>query len=176
MGTWDRARVAWEENEFTIPSDQVGRKDHTFSDVVVHREDLEKWINGAAPDSQHGPQGAVKIAVPEEPEGEPALSRKKPAEPDSPNDAGNQKSEPAKSRRGNPTFIRGPYYEPLQKRLLSKAELLKKNGESLRDWFDGLQPREFCELVKPALGGIDLPTNRMIYIAGRKIVTEIEKR
>ncbi len=64
---WDRAHAVWEANEFTTPSDQVGRKVHIFSDVVVHREDLEKWINPAeSSDSQHEHQEAVEISVPEE--------------------------------------------------------------------------------------------------------------
>lgn len=148
MGTWDRARAVWEANEFTIPSDQVGRKIHIFSDVVVHREALEKWINSAAPDSQHGHQETVEIAVPED---EPVSPRKKPTDPDTSNDTGNQKSKPANSRRGNPNFTRGPYYEPLKKCLRSRAKLLKKRGESLCYWFEGLSRKEFRELVKPAL-------------------------
>ena len=54
---WDRANVGWEVNKFAVPaSDQSYHRVHTFSDVVVHRKDLEKWINGAIPDSQGEPQ------------------------------------------------------------------------------------------------------------------------
>jgi hypothetical protein len=98
------------------------------------------------------------------------------AEPDSSDDAGNQKSESAKSRRGNPKWIRGPYYEPLRNCLRSKAKMLKKNEESLCHWFEGLSRSEFCKSVKPALDGIDLPSDRTLYDNGRKIVAEIEKR
>ena len=90
--------------------------------------------------------------------------------------AGNQKSESANSRRGNPNWIRGPYYEPLRQCLRSQAKILKKNEESLCHWFEGLRRSEFCELVKPALSGIDLPSDRTLYDTGRKIVAEIEKR
>ncbi len=93
------------------------------------------------------------------------------AEPDSSDDAGNQKS-----RRGNPGWAHGPYYEPLKKCLRSKAEVLKKNGRTLRDWFEGLSRSKFRDKVTPALDGIDLPSDRTLYNAGRKIVTEIENR
>ena len=46
--TWDRADVVWQNNEFTIPDDRLGRERHTFSDAVVCREDLKMWINGGA--------------------------------------------------------------------------------------------------------------------------------
>ncbi len=49
--TWDRAGVIWQVNEFAIPDDRLGRKLHIFSDVIVCRDDLEAWINGAMPDS-----------------------------------------------------------------------------------------------------------------------------
>ncbi len=62
--TWDRAGVVWQGNEFAIPSSQLGRKIHIFEDVVVHREDLEKWVNGAMPDSQGGPQEAAEAPPP----------------------------------------------------------------------------------------------------------------
>ena len=45
---WDRADVDWQGNGFTIPSEAPGRRIHIFSDVVVHREDLEEWINNTA--------------------------------------------------------------------------------------------------------------------------------
>ena len=79
---WDRAHAVWEANEFTTPSDPVGRKVHIFSDVVVHREDLEKWINGATPGSQRGPQEPAENPAPEETEDKPKLPRKKPAKAD----------------------------------------------------------------------------------------------
>ncbi len=58
--TWDRAGVVWQGNEFAIPRGQLGREIHIFEDVVVHREDLEKWINGAMPDSRRGSQEAAE--------------------------------------------------------------------------------------------------------------------
>ena len=96
------------------------------------------------------------------------------AEPDSSDDAGNQKSKSTNLRRGNPNWKRGSYYKPLRDCLRSRANILKKNEESLCDWFEGLTRREFCELVKPALGGIKLPSDRTLYDSGRKIVAEIE--
>jgi hypothetical protein len=135
-----------------------------------------KKDNTAIPDPPPELQELNNDLAPENPEDEPAPPRKKPAEPDSSNDADNQKSESAKSQRGNPNWVRGPYYEPLRERLLSQANILAKKGESLHDWFHGLRPREFCTLVKPALDGIKLPTDRTLYDAGGNIVTEIENR
>jgi hypothetical protein len=48
---------------------------------VVHRKDLEKWINGAIPDSQGEPQEPAETPVPEGSEDEPAPPHRKPAEP-----------------------------------------------------------------------------------------------
>ena len=45
---WDRADVDWQGNEFAIPAHTPGRRIHIFSEVVVHREDLEEWINNTA--------------------------------------------------------------------------------------------------------------------------------
>ena len=53
---WDKAGVDWQQSRFAIPDDRRGRELHTFLDVDVCREDLEKWINGAMPDAQGGPQ------------------------------------------------------------------------------------------------------------------------
>ena len=84
--TWDRASVRWQDSEFAIPRDrdQLGRKIYIFEDVVVHREDLEKWINGAMPDSQHGPQEPAETPSQVQPppvEHPKQPPRKKPAEP-----------------------------------------------------------------------------------------------
>ena len=66
---WAKADVGWEVNKFSIPhSDQSHRRFHTFSDVEVHREGLDKWINSAADDSQRGPQESAEGSVSEEPE------------------------------------------------------------------------------------------------------------
>ena len=82
---------------------------------------------------------------------------------------------PKKERRGNPTFICGPYYEKLEKCLKSKARVLKREGDNLRDWFDGMSRSEFCKTVKPALASIGkLPTDRTLHDSGRKIVAKIE--
>ncbi len=49
--SWDRVSVVWQANKFTI---FYGRDPlHIFSDVVVCREDLAKWINGAMGIGQH---------------------------------------------------------------------------------------------------------------------------
>lgn len=70
--TWDRADVLWQENKYAIPKDGPGRRVHVFSDVDVHREGLERWINGAADDPQRGPQEPAEGPVPEEPADKPA--------------------------------------------------------------------------------------------------------
>ena len=103
---WDRADAAWEANEFTTPSDQVGRKVHIFSDVAVHREDLEKWINGAAPDSQHRSQEPAETPVPEESKAEPAPPRKKPTK--NPRGAGRKKGTGSFEKEDEPTTPRTP--------------------------------------------------------------------
>ena len=56
------------------------------------------------------------------------------AEHEAPDDTNEQKTGSANSRRGNPKWIRGPYYEPLGKCLRSKAKVLEENEKSLRDW------------------------------------------
>ena len=61
--TWDRADVIWQGNEFAIPDDRLGRRLHIFSDVVVCRDDLEAWINGAIPDSQQAEHDAPRSDV-----------------------------------------------------------------------------------------------------------------
>ena len=43
--SWDRVSVDWQANKFAILD--TGVPIYTFSDVVVCREDLAKWINGA---------------------------------------------------------------------------------------------------------------------------------
>ena len=90
-------------------------------------------------------------------------------------DAGEEKPEPAKSRGGNPAFVR-PYYETLEKRLLSQARVLENNGNTLRDWFEGMDRREFRKAVDDALRNFDLPSDRALYDAGKLIVTDLEKR
>ncbi len=57
---WDRAHVLWQINKFAIRSKQLGPKMYLVWDVEVCREDMEKWINGAMPDSQHGSHEAVE--------------------------------------------------------------------------------------------------------------------
>ncbi len=42
---WNRANVRWQENKFAIPSDNPLHRIHVFSNVVVSRERLERWIN-----------------------------------------------------------------------------------------------------------------------------------
>jgi len=64
---WDRATVVWRDNKFTIPDERVGREKHIFSDVVVCHDDLEAWINGAMPDSQHGHQEPAETPSPAQP-------------------------------------------------------------------------------------------------------------
>ncbi len=61
---WNRANVRWQENKFAIPSDNSLYRIHVFSDVVVHRKNLEKWINGAIPDSQREPQEPAENRTP----------------------------------------------------------------------------------------------------------------
>ncbi len=61
---WNRANVRWQENKFAIPSDNSFYRIHVFSDVVVHRKNLEKWINGAIPDSQREPQEPAENLTP----------------------------------------------------------------------------------------------------------------
>ena len=63
---WDGADLALQVNKFTIPARSLGRKVHVFSDVAVHREDLEEWVNS---------DGTVK----EEPQPKPKPERTKPA-------------------------------------------------------------------------------------------------
>ena len=56
--SWDRVSVVWQANKFTI---FYGRDPlHIFSDVVVCREDLAKWINGAMGIGQHLTAKAVQ--------------------------------------------------------------------------------------------------------------------
>ncbi len=129
-----------------------------------------------APDSDTAQSDAIDVDTLGADQTDAGVTRGNTQEADSSDDAGNQKFESANLRRGNPKCIRGPYYEPLRKRLSSQAKLLEKNEESLAIWFDNLQPREFCTLVKPALDGINLPTDRTLYDAGRQIVDEIENR
>ncbi len=83
---------------------------------------------------------------------------------------------PKKGHVGNPAFVRGPYYKKLEKRLESQARVLKKPGDNLSDWFNGMNRRQFREAVEPALNDADLPTDRTLYDAGKKIVAEIENR
>lgn len=64
---WDRPRVHWLLNIFLIPSSRLGPKMYMVKDVDVCRKDLEKWINGAMSDSQHGPQEAAETSSPEAP-------------------------------------------------------------------------------------------------------------
>ena len=67
--TWDRVNVVWEENKFVIL--YYGAPLHIFSDVVVCREDLTKWINGAVSDSQRATHEPVESLTPEPPADEP---------------------------------------------------------------------------------------------------------
>ncbi len=74
---WDRAKVHWQINKFVIPSGQLDPMIKTYLvwDVDVCREGLEKWINGAMPDSQHGSQEAAENLALESPEGKPMTIR-----------------------------------------------------------------------------------------------------
>ena len=83
---------------------------------------------------------------------------------------------PEKGRAGNPKWVRGPYYERLERCLLSQAKVLEMNGENLRVWFDGKSRREFREEVEDALRGFKLPSDRVLREMGKTIVTKIEKR
>lgn len=55
---WDRTGLDWQANKFAILD--TGVPIYTFSDVVVCREDLAKWINGAMGISQHLTAKAVQ--------------------------------------------------------------------------------------------------------------------
>ena len=84
---WDRADVDWQGNGFTIPSEAPGRRIHIFSDVSVHREGLEEWIN---------PDGTVSEEPPPDPEPPEETQAKEPPE-DPPLQRAVNKSEPPAS-------------------------------------------------------------------------------
>ncbi len=63
--TWDRVRVVWQENKFCIL--YYGDPIHIFSDVVVCREDLARWINGAVSDSRRATHEPVESLASEPP-------------------------------------------------------------------------------------------------------------
>lgn len=81
---WDRVHVRWQLNMFIIPSDQLDSKMYIVTDVDVCREDLEKWINGAMLDSQHGSQEAAETSSPKAPgeEKKPQARRSRDVEAD----------------------------------------------------------------------------------------------
>ncbi len=147
--------------------------------VLVPKAELIAVLEGA-PDSGPTQSDAIDVDMSESDRTDAEIDfpqgDAREAKQGAPDDADTRKSKSARPRRGNPDWVRGSFYLPLKNCLRSKAKVLKKNGKTLRDWFEGLSRSEFRDEVKPALEGIKLPTDRHLYDTGKKIIAEIEKR
>ena len=181
----------------TIPDGLERGQSIDWLDVQFRRADvMQQWPSGLAMAPALEGQDGEPTAEPRtstQPHHEPPAKQDEPAphaaaeidvtqgdtreaEQGAPDDADTRKSKSARPQRGNPNWVRGSFYLPLKNCLRSKAKVLKKNGKTLRDWFEGLSRSEFRDEVKPALEGIKLPTDRHLYDTGKKIIAEIEKR
>ena len=147
--------------------------------VLIPKASLTAALDGA-PDggAARGDAMDVDTSGPDQTDAENVVPQgdAREAEQGAPDDADTRKSKSARPQRGNPNWVRGPFYSPLEKCLRSKAKVLKNNGRTLHDWFEGLSHREFRDEVTPTLSGIKLPMDRHLYDTGKKLVSKIEKR